>query len=324
MPVTSAFKLRPFTDADYPRFVEVLKAVFPDFLESEEQVRQWDATWEHDRYFKRQVVAESEGGVVVGLAETSHLPNEFDPDRYRLDVVVDPAYWRRGAGSLLYDELLSVLRQRGAKWVRTMTKESIPEGVRFATNRGFVEVKRNWESWLDISTFDLSAFQGAEERAIGQGITLTSVAAQRERDPDTNRKAYELDRALMRDVPAAAPPTDTSYESYVQRVLGGPNVLPEAQFLALDGDRYVGLSFLRPGSERPEVWGQGLTGVLREYRGKGIAMALKIHGLRFAREHGATEIRTWNDTRNRPMLRINEAMGFVKQPAWIEFEKSDL
>ena len=44
--------------------------------------------------------------------------------------------------------------------------------------------------------------------------------------------------------------------------------------------------------------------------------------MRYARDHGYREIRTWNDTRNRPMLRINEAMGFVKQPSSINFEKA--
>jgi len=83
----------------------------------------------------------------------------------------------------------------------------------------------------------------------------------------------------------------------------------------------VGLSYLHRRPEQPEVLSQNLTGVLREYRGRGIAMALKLQTVRYAREHGYREIRTGNDARNRPMLRINEAMEFVKQPAWITFEK---
>ncbi len=47
----------------------------------------------------------------------------------------------------------------------------------------------------------------------------------------------------------------------------------------------------------------------------------KLQTVRYARDHGYRELRTWNDTRNRPMLRINEAMGFAKQPVWIEYEK---
>jgi hypothetical protein len=36
---------------------------------------------------------------------------------------------------------------------------------------------------------------------------------------------------------------------------------------------------------------------------------------------GVDHIKTWNDQKNRPMLSINEAMGFEKQPAWIAVEK---
>ena len=50
-------------------------------------------------------------------------------------------------------------------------------------------------------------------------------------------------------------------------------------------------------------------------------MALKLRTVKYARAHAYREIRTNNDSRNRPMLRINEAMGFVKEPAWITFEK---
>ena len=66
---------------------------------------------------------------------------------------------------------------------------------------------------------------------------------------------------------------------------------------------------------------QGFTAVDRDYRAKGIARALKIRGVKLALDRGYHEIRTWNNTRNRPMLRINEAMGFAKQPVWIEFAK---
>ena len=55
--------------------------------------------------------------------------------------------------------------------------------------------------------------------------------------------------------------------------------------------------------------------------GKGVAMALKLQTVKYARANGYREIRTGNNTRNRPMLRINEAMGFQKQPVWIEFER---
>ncbi len=51
-------------------------------------------------------------------------------------------------------------------------------------------------------------------------------------------------------------------------------------------------------------------------------MALKLATIGYAREHGYTMIKTWNATVNEGMLAINGKLGFVRQPAWIEFEKT--
>ena len=50
-------------------------------------------------------------------------------------------------------------------------------------------------------------------------------------------------------------------------------------------------------------------------------MALKLKAVEYARSHGLKQIRTWNDSLNRPMLAINEALGFAREPAWITFGK---
>ena len=62
----------------------------------------------------------------------------------------------------------------------------------------------------------------------------------------------------------------------------------------------------------------GLTGVRREYRRRGIATALKVMALQFARENGYTEIVTDNEENN-PMFQINLQLGFEPQPASLDY-----
>ena len=191
----------------------------------------------------------------------------------------------------------------------------------FLRRRGFEEVQREWESRLDIAGFDFDRFRGAEERVARQNIVITTLAAEMERDPQALRKAYELRLAGEEDEPAVDPITPVPFETFLSEEVESPSALREAYFLAKQGDRYIGESTLFRDLEEPEVLHQGFTAVLRECRGRGVAMALKLRTVRYAREHGKLDIRTWNNTRNRPMLRINEAMGFEKQPVWIEYEK---
>ncbi len=131
----------------------------------------------------------------------------------------------------------------------------------------------------------------------------------------------ELVDQVRGDVPATDPATPETIDEWRPHWTGAPGFIPEACFIAIDpAGKWLGLSNLeRPLEDATFLW-QGLTGVRREARGRGIAMALKLHTVAFAEAAGALHIKTWNDQRNRPMLAINEAMGFVKQPAWIALE----
>jgi GNAT superfamily N-acetyltransferase len=313
-------KLRPFVVHDYAALVALSNESYPDYGWTVAEVRHWDEDWTPEGYFRRRVIAE-EAGVPVGYSDVAHSRGQFVPENYTLDLVVQPAARGRGIGTALFDDAVAALRPRAPRWVRNGMKESDTHSVAFAKKVGAVELKRDWESRLDVASFDAAPFAAAPKRAAEAGVRITTLADELKTDPDAVRKAYELHEEARIDVPSLDPPSPSPYERFEEEVLRSPYALPEAHFIAVRAGRLVGESSMGREGTDPGVIYQHLTAVLRDERGKGIAMALKLRTIEYARTQGLRELRTWNASINRPMLAINEALGFVKQPAWITFGK---
>jgi GNAT superfamily N-acetyltransferase len=314
-------QIRLFEERDYPNLVALANAICPDQPTTLEEMQYYHRTWDYSRYVRLCFVAEGEQGQLLGWSELRHSPWAFHPRRYSMRLGVASPARRRGVGTALYERLLVELHARDAELVRCTIQESEVAGVAFLLKRGFREVDRTWESRLDVRSFDFAPFAGAYERVAAQGIAITMLAAELERDSAVLRQVYELDCACGMDAPSLDPPTFRPFELWARDESEKPGALPEAWFLAKDSNQFVGISSLQRAPALPEVLWVNFTGVRRECRGRGIAMALKLESIRYARAHGYREIRTENNALNRPMLRINEALGFGKQPAWITLEK---
>jgi RimJ/RimL family protein N-acetyltransferase len=179
---------------------------------------------------------------------------------------------------------------------------------------------REWESRLNVADFDPIPWAAARERPGRSGVVIRSFAELAD-DPDRARKLHALESETFQDIPTAVPLTPIPFETFERVVLQSAGFLPEGFQIAVEEETgaFVGSTALfRKEGEYLET---GLTGVLRSHRRRGIALALKLRAIDYARSIGIPEIRTGNATTNRPMLAINEALGFVKQPVWISFVK---
>lgn len=104
-------------------------------------------------------------------------------------------------------------------------------------------------------------------------------------------------------------------------MLGRQGQRPEFIGIAADGERIVGFTTMYT-TTVPGLFDIGFTGVDREYRGRGVALALKVRGAQVAMRFGATALRTGNDSRNAAMLAVNQKLGYVRLPGRFEYERS--
>ena len=313
--------MRPATPADYPALVAVGQASYPDYGESVEEWRHLDKTWDHSKYFKLRLVAE-DAGRIVGYGVVNHMRWAFVPTKYRVDITVLLEDRRRGHGTALYDELAAAVAERSGRVIAASAKESMADGVRFLAKRGYREVKRDWESRLFLNGFDFGRFATADGRVTKQGIRIVALADEIQRDTAALQKAFELNEDCRMDIPSVDPPTRHTFDEFRGDEIDAPNALLDAFFIAIDKDgRYLGVSNMFRSLENPRFLWQGITGVRRDARGRGIATALKLRTVQYAIDKGIEHIKTWNDVHNKPMLSINEALGFAKQPVWVSYEK---
>lgn len=314
-------RIREATEADDPRILEIGNALFPDFRETLEEFRHGRERLRARGLTDALVVAESPEGQIIGYWHAHHMMGQLDLGRYRANVFVDQGWQRRGVGSALFDHMIAALVARGAEVIESFGRETHPEIIAFLDTRGFRETLRTWELRLDLAHVDLEPFARYTDDVGKAGVKIVTLDEERARDPGALRRAYDLREAVMADIPSPIPHTPVPFEEFVHSNLESPRALPGAYFLAKIGNVYAGEANLRRPQEGAHLV-HNVTGVLPAYRGRGIAMALKLATIAYGRTHGHSEIRTWNEVRNTGMLAINERLGFVRQPAWITFGKS--
>jgi RimJ/RimL family protein N-acetyltransferase len=128
---------------------------------------------------------------------------------------------------------------------------------------------------------------------------------------------YEVDMAATRDMPLTEQVPDMTYEEWAEHVLEHPLFTREGSFVGLVDGRPAAVSLLiADGAGRVASM---MTGTLAAYRGRGLARAVKLASIAWAREHGVRALVTQNDERNAPMLALNRRLGYVPVGRRVEY-----
>lgn len=302
-------QIRPFhPETDLERLVEIANQANAVPTTVEEM-------WHRERNappnaIRLRLAAVDERGRVVGVGSStwaSHLPE----GRFTMRILVDQHARKQGIGSRLFDGVLALAREAGARELEASVREIHPEALRFARERGFRIRRHLFASTLDLTTFDEAPLAAAIERAQAAGFRFFTFADLAGTEAE-QRQYYELDCEANRDIPGYdhnAP----SFEEWQTYVFKASWYRPDGEIFAARGDRWAGVTSVGIYPEKSMAV-NSFTGVRREFRGHGLAQALKVLATRMARRHGMDRIRTNNDSENVPMLAINRKFGYVPEP----------
>lgn len=261
-----------------------------------------------------RLVAIDSSGALIGTAFAFRVPWTAREQHYWSGVRVDGSARCRGVGQELFRCIADQVCNAGGRTLAIETRVSNTALVAICLRHGLVEVYRSTEWRIDLRTAE-PPLTPVWEYVQLQGIDIKTLPELQRHDPEWLAKLHQLYITLARDVPIPerATITPTQLAEFVSEL---PISLPAACFVAVDAGRYVGVSFMHQALAEPILY-QKLTGVLADHRGHGIALALKLATLHYARTHGFEQISTWIESNNLAMLKLSRKLGFTEQPGGI-------
>jgi GNAT superfamily N-acetyltransferase len=246
-----------------------------------------------------------EGGI-VGLF--SLLRRSSDVIDCKVEVVGEPP------GGFLGDVIVDYFERNCSR-----PQVIVPAGLTATISRleasGYKLHSRLARLAIDLKEFNLDSFRGYIERLSMEGFTFKPLFSVTDRIPDVVWLVNETSRDE---------PTGMSYTMIVEelkylidqgRLVGG------ACYIAFKGGEVVAVTLVVRASVREAYF--TYTGVLRPYRGLGLAKAVKALALAKLKELGYARASTNNNIANKPMVAVNRKLGFKIVRELLDYRKGE-
>jgi GNAT superfamily N-acetyltransferase len=194
----------------------------------------------------------------------------------------------------LYDVAEAHLVERGATRMRSMGGD--------LERRGYEP--EHVEIFSALEPFRVDAPAGAR--------TLVEFAGR-------ERELYELSLACG-DLPGGKPESSFSYDEWVSEALGDPTLTWDGSFVLEVDDVPSAYAWLVLDRERGLAHNE-MTGTRPEFRGRGLALGVKLATVRWAAENGVSRIYTSNHEDNEPMRAVNRKLGYRVVAELVDYER---
>ncbi|AWN22163.1 hypothetical protein DKM44_02025 [Deinococcus irradiatisoli] len=310
------FTVRPFEPGDAAAAAQVYTLARPGNPATAEGLLHSDQMQRQAQAHAARWVA-CQGQQTLGVAEVLQPLGSAAAGAFWLELAVREEARGQGMGGALYRaahaDLQAWARTSPVTSVRVVLSETNPIALRFAFQRGYAEDVRYWDRALILEGWNGQRF-GREVA----GVAFSDLPSFQAAFPDWEAALHAAYQDARADLPR---PAGEAYrpitrEVFREWVLGDPDFLPQGLHLAHRGGDVLAYTSLQRAATPGDLI-VGMTGTRRAERGQGLATALKVRSLLWAQADGHRRVLTTNDSRNLPMLAVNDRLGFGRQPARI-------
>lgn len=285
-------------------------------------------------YERRQMWVVVEDGVVIGRAACD-LPLENDSKVAFWLIELLRETWGRGIGSAAYELIERVARENGRSVLQAWAEHPAAPGKRLAAPTGFGDIPEDHAARFFLrhgyaleqiernSAFDLTGPFDTVERLLAQAEAASSdyrVVQWFAPTPPEYAEGYAwMKSRMVTDAPSAALEFDEEKWDAARIAEHDAKYTDSGRVIQVTAAEHIATGELCAfnelviGKDRTEASHQEDTLVLKEHRGHKLGTLVKCAGLLSWREIApeSPRVLTYNAEENRPMLDINEAIGFA-------------
>ena len=238
---------------------------------------------------------------------------------------LDPNYNNNGYRSLLYNSMLEKVQIFNCNKVHTSIYDhcNYEEVKKLIIKEKFNLVQTNREYSCDIKNINIAKYQPLIKKLESEGIQFYDSKEEMLDFPNHYKKLEALEWEIEQDIPIpdGIKHTRLPFKHWKTLCLDFYKNSYGIDLIATFDDRYIGSTDIAVfGKSEPYKGWTGSLGVIKDFRRRGIATAIKIKAIEKLLNKGVTEIRTDNE-KNNPMYKINVALGFKPVPFSLDYMK---
>ena len=317
-------QIKKFTETDFEfrELARIDNLVNHDSINHpEDDKRQWEI---RDKSLIRNRLLLYKNDILIGAMYYSQGRDENSRVTF-FTLNIDPDYNTKESRELLYNSMLEKIKSFNSNKILTGIYDhpNYHQCQEFLIENNFKLVQTNREYSCDIRKINTKKYYPLIEKLESKGIKFYDSKEKMLDWPNHYKKLEKLEWTYAQDfpIPNGIKHTRAPFKQFMKECLDYYETCYGTEIIGVLDDEYIGSTniYSFPKAEPHKAWTGGL-GVLKEFRRKGIATALKIKAIEALLKKGITEVRTDNEENN-PMYKINIELGFRPVPFSLEYMK---